>query len=75
LGLVFSLDLSILSDTFRILAASVAYGLVISISAGLLILALSSLSRNSRYVALFWIGMWFVTSSVAAVLMLISGPP
>jgi ABC-2 type transport system permease protein len=72
LGLVFSLDLSILSDTFRILVASVAYGLVISISAGLLILALSTLSRNSRYVALFWIGMWFVTSSVAGVLMLIN---
>jgi ABC-2 type transport system permease protein len=45
---------------------------VISISAGLLILALSSLSRNSRYVALFWIGMWFVTSSVAGVLYLVN---
>ncbi len=68
LGLIFSLDVTILRDTFRILLASVAYGLVISVSAGLLILALSSLSRNSRYVALFWIGMWFVTSSVAGVL-------
>jgi ABC-2 type transport system permease protein len=68
LGLIFSLDVTILHDTFRILFASVAYGLVISISAGLLILALSSLSRNSRYVALFWIGMWFVTSAVAGVL-------
>jgi hypothetical protein len=35
-------------------------------------LALSSLSRSSRYVALFWIGMWFVTSSVATVLSAIS---
>jgi len=68
LGMVFSLDITILRDTFRILLASVAYGLVISLSAGLLILALSSLSRNSRYVALFWIGIWFVTSSVAGVL-------
>lgn len=68
LGIMFSLDITILRDTFRILVASVAYGLVLSLSAGLLILALSSLSRNSRYVALFWIGMWFVTSSVAGVL-------
>jgi ABC-2 type transport system permease protein len=68
LGIVFSLDITILRDTFRILLASVAYGLVISLSAGLLILALSSLSRNSRYVALFWIGMWFVTSAVSTAL-------
>lgn len=72
LGLVFSLDITILRDTFRILLASVAYGLIIAVSAGMLILALSSLSRNSRYVALFWIGMWFVTSSVAGVLMLVN---
>ncbi|MGD9636022.1 MAG: ABC transporter permease [Pirellulales bacterium] len=71
LGMIFSLDVSILRDTFRILLASVVYGLVISISAGLLILALSTLSRNSRYVALFWIGMWFITSAVAVVLQTI----
>jgi ABC-2 type transport system permease protein len=69
LGLLFSLDITILRDTFRILLASIAYGLVVSISAGLLILALSSLSRNSRYIALLWIGIWFVTSIVSMVLM------
>ncbi len=68
LGMMFSLDITIFHDTFRILLSSVVYGLVISLSAGLLILALSSLSRNSRYVAMFWIGMWFITSSVAGVL-------
>jgi len=68
LGMMFSLDITILRDTFRILLSSVVYGLVISLSAGLLILALSSLSRNSRYVAMLWIGMWFVTSSVSGVL-------
>jgi ABC-2 type transport system permease protein len=72
LGMVFSLDLSVFRDTYRILLASVAYGLVIAFSAGLLILALSSLSRSSRYVALFWIGMWFVTSSVSGVLSAIN---
>ena len=68
LGLLFSLDVTILRDTFRVLLASVAYGVVISISAGLLILALSSLSRNSRYVALFWLAILMVSGIVATVL-------
>lgn len=68
LGMLFSLDVTILHDTYRILLASVTYGVVISVSAGLLILALSSLSRNSRYVAMFWIGMWFITSTVSTAL-------
>src|SRR3984893_3901645 len=46
LGLLFSLDISILRDTFGILLASITYGLIISVSAGLLVLALSALSRN-----------------------------
>jgi ABC-2 type transport system permease protein len=71
LGLLFSLDITIIRDTYRILLASLAYGLVIAISAGLLILALSSLSRNSRYIALLWLGIWFVTSSVSTVLGII----
>lgn len=64
LGLAFSLDWSILRDTLPLLLASVTYGVVIALSAGLLVLALSSLSRNSRYVALFWLGIWFVSSVV-----------
>lgn len=68
LGLLFSLDLSIVRDTFGLLMASIAYGLVITLSAGLLVLALSSLSRNSRYIALFWLAIWFVSSVVAATL-------
>jgi ABC-2 type transport system permease protein len=68
LGLVFSLDYTIVRDTYRILIASVAYGVLIALSAGLLMLALSSLSRNSRYVALFWLGIWIVSGAVAAVL-------
>jgi ABC-2 type transport system permease protein len=68
LGLVFSLDLSVLRDTLPLLLACVGYGAVISVSAGLLILALSSLSRNSRYVGLFWLALWFVTSIVGTVL-------
>jgi ABC-2 type transport system permease protein len=55
LGLLFSLDITIIRDTFPILLSSIAYGLVIAVSAGLFILALSALSRSSRYIALFWL--------------------
>jgi ABC-2 type transport system permease protein len=68
LGLLFSLDYTILKDTCRILFASVIFGVLISLSAGVLMLALSSLSRNSRYVALFWLGLWIVSGVVATVL-------
>jgi ABC-2 type transport system permease protein len=71
LGMLFSLDITILRDTFGILLASICYGLVIALSAGTLILALSSLTRNSRYVALMWIGLWFVTSTLATILVAI----
>jgi ABC-2 type transport system permease protein len=68
LGLLFSLDISIIPDTFPLLLACIGYGLVMCLSAGLLILALSSLSRNSRYVGLFWLAVWFVSSIVGTVL-------
>jgi ABC-2 type transport system permease protein len=71
LGLLFSLDITILRDTSGILLASVTYGLVIAVSAGMLMLALSSLSRNSRYVALLWMGIWILTSTVSLVLVTI----
>jgi ABC-2 type transport system permease protein len=69
LGLMFSLDFSIVKDTWRIFAASVLYGIVIAISTGLLMLALSSLSRNSRYVSIMWIGVWLITTTVSFVLV------
>jgi ABC-2 type transport system permease protein len=69
LGLLFSLDFSIIRDTYRIFGASVLYGMIIALSTGLLMLALSSLSRNSRYVAIMWIGVWIITSTVSLVLV------
>ncbi len=68
LGLLFSLDLTIIKDTFGLLLCSIAYGLVIAVSSGMLMLALSSLSRNSRYVGLFWLGIWIISSMTAAIL-------
>jgi ABC-2 type transport system permease protein len=68
LGLAFSLDLSIVKDTIGLLLAAVLYGLVIVVSGGLLMLALSSLTRNSRYVGLFWLAILIVGAMVASVL-------
>jgi ABC-2 type transport system permease protein len=67
LGACFSLDLAVMRATGRIFLASLGYGLVVVLSAGLLMLALSSLSRNSRYVAAMWVGIWIVSSIVAQV--------
>lgn len=68
LGLLFSLDISIIGDTFGLLLASLLYGLIVAVSAGLFILALSALSRNSRYIALLWLGIWLVGTSVSGLL-------
>ena len=68
LGVGFSLDAKVIPDTHRILFAGVGYGLLIVLSAGTLMLALSSLSRNSRYVSGFWIGVWFISSILAGVI-------
>jgi ABC-2 type transport system permease protein len=68
LGLLFSLDLSIIRDTLPLLVRTVLFGLIVAVSAGTLMLALSSLSRNSRYVALFWLALWIGTSAVSGVL-------
>ncbi len=67
-GLLFSVDFTVVRDTFAVLVGATAYGLLITVSAGLLILALSALSRNSRYVALLWLGLWFVGGIGSSVL-------
>ncbi|WP_165066917.1 ABC transporter permease [Paludisphaera rhizosphaerae] len=65
LGLAFSLDPATLTDTWRVLAASVAFSLVVAGSTGLLILAFSSLSRNSRFVTAMWVGVWMLGGAAA----------
>jgi ABC-2 type transport system permease protein len=62
LGLAFSLDWKIVADTYRFLLASLAYGAIVTVSAGTLMLAFSALSRNSRYVMAMWLGFWLVTN-------------
>jgi len=71
LGVGFSLDLGVVRDTYRILLASTLYSVVILVSAGTLMLALSSLSRRTIYVGLAWVGLWFISSSVSSILIAI----
>ena len=68
LGVCFSLDLSVIRDTWRLLPASILYGLVIVVSAGTIMLALSSLSRRSLYVGIAWVGLWVISTAVSGVL-------
>ncbi len=60
-GVCFSLDLSVVKDTYAVLLAGVAYGLVITLSAGTLMLALSSLTRRSLYVGIAWAGLCVIS--------------
>ena len=68
LGYGFSLDPTVIRDTARLLLASLAFGIIVVASAGLFMLALSSLSRNSRYVGAMWLGFWIVSNITAGVL-------
>jgi ABC-type transport system involved in multi-copper enzyme maturation permease subunit len=68
-GVCFCLDLSVIKDTYLLLLGSLAYGLVITLSVGTLILGLSSLSRWSLYVGIAWAGLWIISSSVASILI------
>jgi hypothetical protein len=72
-GICFCLDLSAIKDTYPILLGSVAYGLIVTISAGTLILALSSLTRRSLYVGITWAGLWIISSMVGTTLTAIHG--
>jgi ABC-type transport system involved in multi-copper enzyme maturation permease subunit len=68
LGVCFSMDLTVVRDTWRLLVGSFVYGLVIVVSAGTLMLALSSMSRRSLYVGIAWVGLWLISSTTAGVL-------
>jgi ABC-type transport system involved in multi-copper enzyme maturation permease subunit len=68
-GIAFSLDFSVVRDTHHLLWAGAFYSLVITVSAGTLMLALSSLSRRSIYVALAWAGFCFLSLLVSSILI------
>src|SRR6516225_3045821 len=68
IGASFSLDLSVVKDTYPVLLGSIVYGLVITVSVGTLMLALSSLSRRSLYVGIAWFGLWWISGAVGGIL-------
>jgi ABC-2 type transport system permease protein len=67
-GVAFSLDLGVIRDTWRLLVASIGIGAIVVLSAGTLMLAISSLSRSSRLVGAAWVSLWVISNSTAAVL-------
>jgi ABC-2 type transport system permease protein len=75
LGVAFSLDLTVVRDTAGLLLGSITFGLVVALSAGTLMLALSSLTRNSRYVAGMWVGLWMVSNILAGALIALFREP
>ena len=66
LGIFFSLDLHVVLDTSRLLGAAILYCLLIMLSAGTLILALSSLSRRSPHWACKWHKAWASVPAMAS---------
>jgi ABC-type transport system involved in multi-copper enzyme maturation permease subunit len=67
-GLCFFFEVRVVKDTYTVLLASVAIGLVLTLSIGTLMLALSSLTRRSLYVGIAWAGLWIVSGSVGGIL-------
>jgi ABC-type transport system involved in multi-copper enzyme maturation permease subunit len=72
-GVCFSLSLGVIKDTYPILLGSVAYGLLVTLSVGTLILALSSLTRRSLYVFIAWAGFWIISGAVGSAMAVIHG--
>jgi len=68
-GVAFSLNLGVVRDTHRLLWTGLVYAVVITVSAGTLMLALSSLSRRSVYVGIAWAAFCFFSMSVSGILM------
>jgi ABC-2 type transport system permease protein len=73
LGVLFSLKLSVVVEVLPLLYGSIITSLVIALSYGLIVLALSSLSRNSRYVSMMWFGFWMLSKALFAMLFISSG--
>jgi ABC-2 type transport system permease protein len=69
LGIGFSLDPSVFVDTAWLLCGSIIFAGIVVVSAGLLMLALSSLSRNSRYVGAMWLALWLIGNVASGILV------
>jgi ABC-type transport system involved in multi-copper enzyme maturation permease subunit len=67
-GVCFSLDLSVVKDTYMVLLGSIAYGVVVTLTVGTMILAMSSLSSRSLYVGIAWAGLCLISLAVSSIL-------
>lgn len=67
-GVIFSLDIKIIRDTYSIVLSALCYGAVVVFSAGTLILALSSLSRRSIFIGVAWLAIWFISGITGSIL-------
>jgi ABC-type transport system involved in multi-copper enzyme maturation permease subunit len=67
-GVGFSLDLGVVRDTWPVLLGGVAFGAVVTVSVGTLVLAVSSLTRRSIYVFVAFAGFWLVSWSAGGIL-------
>lgn len=68
MGVCFSLDVTVIRDTYRLPLASIAYGLLVAVAVGTLMLAMSSLTRRSIIVGIAWFGLWVISGTVASTL-------
>lgn len=73
LGVLFSLKLSIIVEVLPLLWGILLVSVITAVVYGLWMLALSSLSRNSRYVAMMWFGWWLLSGALFVILFLSSG--
>src|SRR5262249_40140391 len=67
-GGCFCLDRTTARGPCPVLLARVAYGFVITLSVGTLMLAMSSLTRQSLYVGFAWAGLWIISETVGSTL-------
>lgn len=65
LGVAFSFELSVFRDTLPLLLGALAFGAVLVLSSGTLMLAISSLTRNARFVGAAWLAFWIVSNFAA----------
>jgi ABC-2 type transport system permease protein len=68
LGVLFSLSWAAVVEVFPILLGALAVSVIMALVLGLWMLALSSLSRNSRYVSMMWFGFWLITNILSGAL-------
>lgn len=68
IGVAFSLNYRVFADTFWIVPACMAYGAIVMLVAGLFMLAISAMSKNSLYIGAIWIGLWMVGLASSSIL-------